>query len=151
VSGRVGVVADRLRRLLPGVWLGLLLALGALVAPSLFALLDRPLAGRVAGRLFALEAQASLLFGVVLALLERARAAQRAVLAEGSRISVELILVLAALFCTVLGHYALLPMLEAARAGQGAWSFAALHGLSAGFFGLKAVLVAVLAWRASRA
>ncbi len=144
-------MADRLRRLLPGLWLGLLVMLGAIVAPSLFAVLDRPLAGRVAGRLFALEAQASLLLSVVLALLERARAAQRTAGSAGSRVSVELMLVLAALFCTVLGHYALSPMLEAARAGQGSWSFAALHGLSAGFFGMKAVLVGALAWRASRA
>lgn len=142
-------MAERLRRLLPGVWLGWLLTLGAVVAPSLFVVLDRPLAGRVVGHLLALEAQASLLLSVVLILLDRARAARRGA-GGGPRISGELMLVLATLFCTVLGHYALLPMLQAARAGQGAWSFAALHGLSAGFFVLKAVLVAALAWRASR-
>ena len=58
---------------------------------------------------------------------------------------------LGALFCTLLGHHALQPMLEAARDGQGRWSFAALHGASAALFGLKTVLVAALAWRASRA
>jgi hypothetical protein len=38
-------------------------------------------------------------------------------------------------------------MLAAARPGQGPWSFGALHGASAAFFGLKALLVLALAWR----
>jgi hypothetical protein len=51
----------------------------------------------------------------------------------------------------VLGHFALQPMMEAARAGQGRWSFGALHGLSSALFLLKGLLVATLAWRATRA
>ena len=43
-----------------------------------------------------------------------------------------------------------LPMMAAARAGQGSLSFGALHGLSAGFFGLKGLLVLALAWRLTR-
>ena len=142
--------AERLRRLLPAVWLGLMLALGAVAAPSLFALLERPSAGRVAGRLFAIEAQLSLLLCVVLGLIERARAARLTQGPNGSRFSGELMLILGALFCTVLGHHALQPMLEAARAGQGAWSFATLHAIATGLFGLKALLVAALAWRVAR-
>jgi hypothetical protein len=38
-------------------------------------------------------------------------------------------------------------MMEAARAGQGAWSFGALHAVSSGFFALKGLLVLALAWR----
>ena len=144
-------LAERLRRVLPGVWAGLMLALGAVAAPSLFALLERADAGRVAGRLFTVEAQLSLVLCVVLGLLERRRAALRAEAGAGSRISAELLLVLGALFCTVLGHFALQPMMEAARAGQGGWSFGALHGASSGLFLLKGLLVATLAWRATRA
>ncbi|WP_428425249.1 DUF4149 domain-containing protein [Methylibium sp.] len=143
-------LVERVRRVLPGVWLGVLLALAFIAAPSLFALLERPLAGRVAARLFASEAQLSVALSVVLGLIERQRAARRAASAEGSRISAELLLVLGALFCTVLGHYALQPMLEAARAGQGPWSFGALHGVSTAFYGVKALLVATLTWRAGR-
>lgn len=150
MNGRAVAAAERLRRLLPAVWLGLMLALGAVVAPSLFALLDRPSAGRVAGRLFAIEAQLSLLLCVVLGLIERARAARLTQGPNGSRFSGELMLILGALFCTVLGHHALQPMLEAARAGQGAWSFATLHAIATGLFGLKAVIVAALAWRVAR-
>ena len=48
---------------------------------------------------------------------------------------------------TVAGYFALQPMMATARAGQGAWSFGALHGMSVGFYALKALLVLVLAWR----
>jgi hypothetical protein len=140
---------ERLRRALPGVWLGLLLALAFVAAPSLFAILDRPMAGKVAGRLFAIEAQLSLLLAVVLGLLERSRAA-RQLPGQGSRVSAELLLVLGALFCTVLGHYAIQPMMESARAGQGTWSFGALHAASTGLYLLKSLLVATLAWRSTR-
>ena len=43
--------------------------------------------------------------------------------------------------------FQLLPLFEAARAGQGSVSFGALHALSSGFFALRLVLVAALAWR----
>lgn len=146
-AGAPRAPSERLRRVLPGVWLGMLLAIAFIAAPSLFALLERPLAGRVAGRLFSLEAQLSIAFVVVLGWLERGRARARA-MEGGSVFSVELMLVLGALFCTVAGHYALLPSMEAARAGQGRLSFGALHGLSTAFYGLKTLLVAALAWRA---
>ena len=143
--------AERLRRVLPGLWAGLMLALGAVAAPSLFALLERSQAGLVAGRLFTVEAQLSLVMCIALGLLERQRGARRAAAGAGSRVSAELLLVLGALFCTVLGHFALQPMMEGARAGQGRWSFGALHGLSSALFLLKGLLVATLAWRATRA
>jgi hypothetical protein len=56
-------------------------------------------------------------------------------------------LALAALFCTVAGHFAVLPMMAAARAGHGALGFGTLHGFSVALFALKAVLLLVLAWR----
>ena len=52
--------------------------------------------------------------------------------------------------CTALGYFMLQSMMPAARAGQGALSFAQLHLLSTAFYGLKTVLVLVLAWRALR-
>jgi hypothetical protein len=58
-----------------------------------------------------------------------------------------LMLLLGTLFCTVAGHFAVLPLMDAARAGQGSLSFGMLHGISAGFFVLKGLLVLALAWR----
>jgi Domain of unknown function (DUF4149) len=142
---------DRARRVLPAVWAGLSLGLGFVAAPALFAELDRASAGRVAARLFAAEAFISIVLCVVLALLERSRAARHALAGEGSQVSAELLLVLGALFCTIFGHYALQPLMEAARAGQGSLSFGALHGISSGLYVVKLLLVATLAWRASAA
>jgi len=66
---------------------------------------------------------------------------------EGSVMSVNLLLVLGALFCTVLGYFALQPLMEAARAGQGRFSFGALHGASSVLFVLKGLLLLALVWR----
>ena len=142
-------LAERLRRLLPGVWAGLLAAIALLAAPSAFAVLPAHDAGRLVGRMLALEANASLAFAVVLFLLERRRARDAAAGGRGSVISAEMLLVLGTLACTVAGHYALLPLMEAARLGQGRWSFAALHGVSLGFYAVKGLLVLALAWRAA--
>jgi hypothetical protein len=131
---------QRGRALLPGLWAGMLLCLGALATPAPFALLPREVAGRVAGRMLAGEAYASLVLTVMFVLIERR-------LRGAVRPSAEMLLALGALFCTVAGYFAVLPMMEAARAGQGLWPFAVLHAVSSGFFVLKGVLVLVLAWR----
>jgi len=57
------------------------------------------------------------------------------------------VLALGAVFCTVAGYFALQPLMAAARAGQGTLSFGQLHAISAAFYALKLVLVALLAWR----
>lgn len=141
----------RAAALLAGLWGGLLLAIAVFAAPAAFAVLAAPDAGRVVGRLFAHEATLSLLLAIVLFLIERRRTRDAAEAGRASAISANMLLVFGALFCTVAGHYALQPMLAAARAGQGAWSFGALHAVSAGFFGLKTLLVLVLAWRLTAA
>lgn len=130
----------RCRVLLPGLWAGMLLCLGLIAAPAPFAVLTREMAGRVAGRMLAGEAYASLAFAVVLVLLERR-------LRGAARPSNETLLALGALFCTIVGYFALLPMMDAARAGQGVLSFGALHAASSAFFVLKGALVLILAWR----
>jgi hypothetical protein len=138
--GRVGAC-------LAGAWAGVMLALGAIAAPTLFQLLPRVDAGRIAGRLFALEATAGICIGAVLVLVGLQLGRQRAERGRGSRFGPELMLALAAVACIVAGHYALQPMLEAARAGQGSLSFGTLHAVSSAFFALRLLLVAALAWR----
>lgn len=141
--------------LLAAAWLGMLLAVAAIGTPAAFALLPAGQAGPVAGRMLGVEAAASLGLGAVLALLQRARSRRETPphdsAAEGSRsaFTPELGLALGALFCTVAGYYGVLPLMEEARAGRGAWSFGQLHAASAAFYGLKVALVAALAWRAS--
>ncbi|WP_395137497.1 DUF4149 domain-containing protein [Schlegelella aquatica] len=140
----------RLRGWLSGLAAGILLALGAVAAPSLFALLERAQAGLVAGRLFQIEAHVSLGLAVLLVLIERRLAAARAAEGRGSRFSLELGLMLGVVFCTVAGYFALQPMMAQARAGQGPYSFGQLHAVSSAFFGLKGLLWMVLAWRCTR-
>ena len=137
----------RLARLLPGFWLGGLVCVAALATPAPFALLARADAGRVVGRMLAQEAYASLLLGVVILLLERRASARAAAAGQGSQFGAGMVLALGAVFCTVAGYFGPQPLMAAARAGQGALSFGQLHAISAAFYAVKLVLVAVLAWR----
>ena len=128
-----------------GLWAGVLLGLGLIGAPAGFATALPETAGRAVGRMFAQEAYLSLALALVMCLLLRRR--RQGQTQPGAVFSVNLMLTLGALFCTVAGYFALQPMMAAARAGEGAVSFGTLHLLSAGFFALKTGLVVALAWR----
>ena len=138
---------SRFRTVLAALWLGLVATLAAVAAPVLFAGLERTDAGRLAGNMFRIEAYAALGLAVALFLIERRLATLRMQAGQGSVLSVNLLLVLGALFCTVSGYFALQPMMEAARAGQGRLSFGALHGISSVLFVLKGLLLLALVWR----
>jgi hypothetical protein len=141
------VLLLRFQVVLAALWLGLVLTLALMVTPMLFSMLDRPLAGQVAGALFRVEAHTALGVAAALFLIERRQANLRAVWGQGSIFSMELSLILAALFCTVLGYFGLQPMMESARLGTSSLSFGLLHGLSSTFFGLKGLILVVLTWR----
>ena len=148
----MAALAERLRRLLPGAWLGLLVCIGAIAAPASFAVLARADAGRVNGRIFAVEAWVSIALALLLWLLERARARRVAAAGQGSVLSAEMVLLLATLLCTFLAAFGVQPLIEAARQGQAVpLGFGPLHGISVGLFGVKLLLVATLAWRATAA
>lgn len=136
--------------LLAAVWLGALLTVAAIATPSAFATLARADAGRVAARVLMQEAYLSLAFGVLLVLLQRAAGRAAAEAGHGSRLGTDLVLVLGPLFCTVAGYFAIVPLMAEARAGAGRLSFGQLHAISSGFYAVKVLLVAVLAWRLSR-
>jgi len=140
-------MAGRLAALLAGLWAGLLLCIGAMAAPAAFSMLASPDAGRFVNRLFEQDAYVSIAVAVVLFTIERQRSRDGAAAGTGSVFSANLILVLGTLFCTVAGYFAVQPMMEAARAGQGTVSFGTLHAISASFFVLKGLLVLALAWR----
>ncbi len=139
----------RVQSLLAGVWAGVLLAVGGVAAPALFSVLERPQAGTGAGQIFHIESRLSLAFAILLFVLERRRVRDEVEQgASQSAMSANLLLVLGALFLTVLGGFALQPMIQSAKAGEPtALSFAALHAISASLYWLKAALVLALAWR----
>jgi hypothetical protein len=137
----------RLRRVLAGLWGGVLLCIALVATPAPFATLPADAAGRVVRHIFAQEAYLSLALALVLFLMERRAARAGAEAGRGSALNANMLLVLGTLFCTIAGYFALQPMMETARLGQGAAPFAVLHGVSATLFGLKALLACVLAWR----
>jgi len=141
----------RLQALLAALWGGFLLCVAFAAAPSAFAVLERAQAGAFVGRLFSVEAQVSLAAALILMLLER-RIARDAVEAgaASNAFSALLLLPAAALFCTIAGYYGLQPLMADAKAGHGIASFAALHGVSLVFFGLKGLTVLALAWITQR-
>jgi len=141
----------RVQSLLSGLWAGLLLAVGGVAAPSLFAVLERQAAGTGAGQIFQMEARISLGMAILLFVLERRRV--RDLVEEGqstSAMSATLLMALGALFLTVFGGFVLHPLIQAAKAGQPtALSFGAMHGISAALYWAKTLLVLILAWRLS--
>jgi hypothetical protein len=145
------VNSARFRVMLPAVWAGLLLTVALIAAPAPFATLTTQDAGRVVNRVFAQEAYVSLAFAAVLYALERRVARSDAAAGRGSVLSGNLLLIFGALFCTVAGYFALLPMMEAARAGHPGPSFGTLHAASTGLFALKTALIVGLAWRSTLA
>jgi hypothetical protein len=145
------LVRNRFRAaaLASGVWAGVLLGIALLGTPAGFALFPAPMAGKLAGHMLGREAWLSVGLCVLLFPLVRQQAREAAVSTGGSVMSTNVLLVLGALFCTVFGHFALQPAMEAARAGQGRWSFGTLHAVSVVAFGIKTLLVLSLAWRFS--
>jgi hypothetical protein len=145
----MGIWLERCRVLVPALWAGALICIAAIATPAAFATLSTADAGQVVGRIFAQEAYASLAIGLALLLLERRYAIVRAQRDDGSRFSTDMLLVLTALFCTIAGYFAVQPLMGAARAGHGVFSFGQLHAVSLGLFALKIVVVLALALRAS--
>ena len=142
---------ESLRRLLPGIWFGLLLAIALIATPAASNALDKASFGAVARAIFAREAPTSLVLGVLILVIERRDALARHLATGVTQFSTEMLLAAGALFCTVAGYYGLLPALEQARlGGPTQLSFLQLHALSLAFFGLKGLLVLALAWKATR-
>ena len=141
------LLLHRVATLLAGLWAGLLLGLGAIGAPAGFAVTTVEIAGRTAGRMFAIEAYVSLTAAMLLLLLTRQSSPSEPDQPPLPALNTNLLLVLGTLFCTIAGYFVIQPMMAAARAGEGSLSFGALHGLSASFFALKGLLVLSLAWR----
>lgn len=139
------------RLLLVTAWVGVTWGIGYAVAPTLFANLDRVLAGTIAGQLFRVEAMVSLVAGVLLLLLfwrgdEMDAAARRRCLQ----------LVAVMLVATLIGYYGLQPMMAGLKAAAGpggimdgdtARRFGMLHGVSSVIYLSKSLAGAWLVLR----
>lgn len=130
---------------LAGLWAGVLLGVGFIGAPAGFASTFPETAGRIAARMFMQEAYLSL--GLAVLLLMVLRRIWQQTETRGSVLGADALMLLAVAFCTVLGWFGLQPAMAAARGGQGAMSFGALHALSMALYAAKTALLLVLAWR----
>jgi hypothetical protein len=138
-------------RALAAAWLGLLATIAFIAAPAAFATLARADAGRYVARVFSVEAWTSLALALVLLLAEQRVARRAAAQGRGSVMSGATLLLLGTLFCTIAGHFGIEPMMGAARAGAGTWSFGALHAASTVLYRVKALLVLAVLWGWQRA
>jgi hypothetical protein len=141
---------DFWRRLLPGLWSGVLLCVLLLAAPVSFATLAKADAGRVVSRILAQEAYFSLGVAALLALLERGASTNASLFRRSSRVNLGALFAVVAFFATILGYFLLQPLWSSARAGTGAFSFDQLHAFSVSMFGVKLVCALALALRAVR-
>ena len=143
--------SESLRRVLPGIWFGVLLAIALVATPAASMSLDKASFGAVARAIFAREAPTSLILGMLLLVIERRDALARHLATGVSQFSTEMVLAIVALFCTVAGYYGVEPMMEQARSGAASsLTFLQLHAISLAFFGAKGLAVLALAWKATR-
>jgi len=127
------------RELVLALWAGVLVSIGALVAPTLFAILaSRVVAGGLAAELFRRTTFLSLVLAILLVALGRGRAA------AGGWLRRLWPLAPAALLAA--SEFGIRPLLEAARAASGPAGrvFAAWHALSAAVFVAATALVIAL-------
>lgn len=143
-------IAEAVAVVLVTLMAGCLWVVGYVVAPTLFAVLERARAGEVAGHLFSLVAWLVMAAAVMVMLLERLilRSARRWVMA----------CLLGALALALVGHFGIRPQIadlkaaeaasrigaEAYRAAFGRW-----HAISAGVFLVQSLLAGavVVGWR----
>lgn len=135
-------VADALQAVVAALWAGALWTIGFVVAPLLFAVLDRGLAGQLAGRLFGLVAWIGI--GCAACLLVYRIACHGA----GAFRQCVLWVVLLMLALTLAGEFGVQPMMAALReqAPQQIMEsalrerFAVWHGVASGLYVIQCVL-----------
>lgn len=148
------LTAQRLFLFVTGLWVGLILTLGYVVAPHLFATLsDSQVAGMVAGGLFKLEGRISLILGLLLIVLANLLIKRGLPMYRNIRWYL-----LAILSCSVVIAFILQPMMNGLReealshgfpvmlsplAKQFAW----LHGGSSLLYLIHSLLALWVLWR----
>ncbi|WP_244314859.1 DUF4149 domain-containing protein [Paraburkholderia unamae] len=134
------------------LWVGSQLTIGYMVAPVLFASLDRVVAGGIAAQLFRLEGIVGVVCGVLLLGLSNLLTRRGA--AGYRRLRWVLAIML---LCVLIGYFALQPFMNALRvqamsAGMDVASspyasrFGLLHGVSSLFYLVQSLLGAWLVW-----
>ena len=134
----------RLLTIVVALWAGSLVTVCALVAPLMFSFLqDRHVAGELAGHLFSIESRLGGILGAIaLILLVRGPTPMRARPAFA--------LIVATGLAPLISEFALRPFMDNANNRADMQTFAALHAVAAGLFGLACVTALALLWRISQ-
>ena len=149
--------AQRLFTLFAGLWVGSLLAVGYLVAPTIFnTLTDRQVAGMVAGSIFKAEAYLSTIVCIALMVLANL------LVTRGLRqYKVIRLILLGMLLCSVAASFVFIPWMNTLRdqallqgmpvmLSPSAEVFGKLHGASSVVFMLQSALGIYLVWRLTK-
>ncbi|HTH74691.1 MAG TPA: DUF4149 domain-containing protein [Trinickia sp.] len=142
----------RVFRLLAFVWVGSALTIGYVVAPTLFAMLQRSVAGDVAARLFRIEAFVGVICGILS--LALGNVLVRRGVSEYRRLRW---LVAGMLLCVLIGYFGLQPFMDALRStaresgldlahSPYAARFGLLHGVASLFYLVETLIGLALVW-----
>jgi hypothetical protein len=149
--------AQRLFILIAGMWVGSILAVGYLVAPTIFTTLtDRQVAGMVAGSVFKAEAYLSIIICIALMVL-----ANLLVTRGLNQYRTIRLLLLAMLICSAAASFVLIPWLDSlrdqallegmpVRLSPSADLFRKLHGASSVLFLIQSALGIYLVWHLTK-
>lgn len=145
-------VPDRLFRLLAMLWVGSQMTIGYVVAPVLFASVDRTTAGSIAAQLFRIEGIVGVVVGILLLALSNVLSRRGAIDYRRLRW-----LLAGMLVCVLIGYFALQPFMNALRVqamnagvdvGNSPYAsrFGMLHGVSSVFYLIESLLGIALVW-----
>lgn len=151
------VGAQRLFILVAGLWVGSILTVGYLVAPTIFGTLtDRQVAGMVAGSIFKVEAYLSTIVCIALMVL-----ANLLVTRGLAQYRVIRLILLGMLLCSVAASFVFIPWMNTLRdqallngmpvmLSPSADVFGKLHGASSIVFMIQSALGLYLVWRLTK-
>jgi hypothetical protein len=126
-----------IQNILLALWAGSLWTVCGLVAPTLFSLLDRPLAGELVGRFFAIVAWMGLAIGIVLVVWR---------LRVGLRRGPSIALMSTTALAPVVSEMLLGPLMHSARLAGDMQRFAWLHGIAGMLFLSACIGAGAIVW-----
>ena len=118
-------------KILLTIWVGAMWSVGYIVAPVLFQMLDKPVAGNVAGQLFTIISYLGLFAAVALII--------NILMQYGfNRSHWQLWVLIGMLLIIIIGQFFITPMMQELKAagltGENATRFGRLHGVSSALF-----------------
>ncbi|MCP1660227.1 DUF4149 domain-containing protein [Neisseria perflava] len=142
---------NRIAAALAAFWLGLQVMAGYIAAPVLFQMLPKLQAGAIAGKLFDVVSYVGLAVWLLVYVVGKREAAQRAAGSLNGKLTAAIIILLA------ISQFLITPVIEAIKTQMTNWllslvggSFGMWHGISSLIYLLCAIFAVVMVWRIVR-